>query len=82
MVSRPRSPAHFKIIASSTLLYSSFEIDDPSPSATNFSLGSDSYKGKVFTVELRLHASKTTNGNTCSADSSAVTVKKVIAVDP
>jgi hypothetical protein len=33
-------------------------------------------------VQLRLHASRTLNGLNCTADSPAVTVKKVTAVDP
>jgi hypothetical protein len=64
-----------------TLTYSSFESDATS-SATTFSMGGDSYNGKLWTVDLRLHVSRVLNGTTCSADSGTVTVKKVTAVDP
>jgi hypothetical protein len=63
---------------SATLVYSSFE-SDATPTAVMFSIGSDSYTGQLFSVDLRLHASQ---GSGCSADSAAVTVKKVKAVDP
>jgi hypothetical protein len=66
---------------SATLTYSSFESDATS-SATTFSIGSDSYSGKLWTVQLRLHVTRSLNGSTCSADSAPVTVKKVTAVDP
>jgi hypothetical protein len=66
---------------SSTLVYSGFETD-ASPSAITFTIGSDSYNGNQWSVQLRLHASRTLNGLNCTADSPAVTVKKVTAVDP
>jgi hypothetical protein len=69
---------------SNTLTYSSFEAD-ATPTTVNFSLTSPTsaagnYVAKLFTVELRLHVSDGTA--TCSADSAAVTVKKLVAVDP
>jgi hypothetical protein len=64
-----------------TLTYSSFE-SDATASATTFTIGSDSYSGKVWSIQLRLHVTRTLNGATCSADSSPLTVKKVTAVDP
>jgi hypothetical protein len=66
---------------SSTLNYSSFEADD-TPGPVSFSIGADSYVGKIFEVNLRVHVSRTLNGILCEADSNGVTVKKVIAVDP
>ncbi len=69
---------------SSTLNYSSFEADDPTTDATGaFTLtgiASGNYVGKVHIVQLRVQASDGTTG--CLATSPAVTVKKVIAVDP
>lgn len=64
-----------------TLTYSSFAAD-ATPSSVSFSIGSDSYEGQQYTVQLRLHASRTLNGTVCPANSGAVTVKEVIAVDP
>jgi hypothetical protein len=64
-----------------TLTYSSFETD-ATPTATTFTIGSDSYSGKMWTVLLRVHVSRSLNGSTCTADSPSVTVKKVTAVDP
>ena len=67
---------------SSTFNYSSFEADS-SPSAISFGLSSGSgagnYVGRLYQVQLRLHAS---GAGGCQADSPAVTVKKIIAVDP
>ena len=66
---------------SSTFTYSNFATDDTSPSSTTFTIGSDNYVGKVYTVVLRVHV--TDGGNeSCSANSNDVTVKKVIGVDP
>ena len=65
---------------SSTLTYSSFTADNTSPSTTSFTLGSDSYVGLVYTELLRAHVTAGSSG--CSADSSAATVKKIVAVDP
>jgi hypothetical protein len=64
-----------------TLTYSSFETDT-TPTATTFTIGSDSYTGQLYTVQLRLHAVRNVGGVLCEADSAAVTVKKVRAVDP
>jgi len=61
--------------------YSTFEAD-VTPTATTFSIGSDSYAGKLYTVQLRVHVTRSINGQQCSDDSAAITVKKVIAVDP
>ena len=70
---------------SSTFSYSSFQTDaTPTTLASPFTIGTDSYNGKVWSVQIRVHITRTTNsGNTvCQADSSSVTVKKVIGVDP
>jgi hypothetical protein len=67
---------------STSLAYSSFEADVAPVVPFNFTLGSDSYAGKQWTVNLRLHATRTFSGNVCVADSPAVTVKKVTGVDP
>ena len=67
---------------SSTLSYSSFEADVAPLVPFSFSIGSDSYVGKQWAVNLRLHASRTVGGQVCTADSPPVTVKKVTAVDP
>lgn len=64
-----------------TLTYSNFETD-ATASPVTFTIGSDSYAGKQYTVQLRLHVSRTVNGTLCTADSTGVTVKKVLAVDP
>ena len=64
-----------------TFTYSGFETD-ATASATTFTIGSDSYAGKLWSVQLRVHVTRSLNGSTCSADSSSVTVKKVTAVDP
>ena len=70
---------------STTLVYSSFEADSVASPVT-FTIGSGiaagDYTGKVYQVNLRLHAERTLNGNVCSADSSPVLIKKVTAVDP
>lgn len=66
---------------STSLTYSSFETD-ATASATTFTIGTDSYSGKLWSVQLRLHVVRSINGTTCTADSPAVTVKKVTAVDP
>jgi hypothetical protein len=71
---------------SATLNYSNFETD-AGASSISFMLGSDPYVGLQWVVSFRLHAERQVvkdNGSTlvCSADSSAVTVKKVTAVDP
>jgi hypothetical protein len=63
--------------------YSAFATDDTAPATSQtFSIGSDGYRGEIFTVLIRLHVSKTVGASTCTANSSALTVKKVIAVDP
>jgi hypothetical protein len=66
---------------SGTLVYSSFEADTTG-TAKSFTLDGDSYVGKQFSVDVRLHASDADAGAGCVADSSAVTVKKIIAADP
>jgi len=65
---------------SSTFTYSNFATDDTSPDAATFSIGSDSYAGKIYIVVLRVHI--TDGSASCSANSNDVTVKKVIGVDP
>ena len=64
-----------------TLNYATFE-SDATASPVTFTIGADSYVGDVYAVQLRLHVQRTVNGNICQTDSTAVTVKKVIAVDP
>lgn len=64
-----------------TLVYSSFETDDPSPVLTNFTVGSGNYKGKVYTMKFRAITTRTLNGG-CTATSNEVTVTKIIGVDP
>lgn len=66
---------------SATYTYSSFEADDTSPAASTFSIGTDSYTGKVYSVKFRAKITRSVNGG-CNATSNEVTVKKVIAVDP
>jgi len=66
---------------SATLTYSSFEAD-AAPSATSFAVGADNYVGKLYTVPVRVKARRTLNGVMCQAISSALPVKKIIAVDP
>jgi hypothetical protein len=66
---------------SDTYVYSGFEADDLSPAASTFSIGTDSYSGKIYSVKFRAVTSRSTNGG-CSQNSNEVTVKKVIAVDP
>ena len=67
----------------STLTYSAFETD-ATPTATSFTLASGaaagSYEAKLYTVELRVLI--TDSGTNCTGTSPAVTVKKLIAVDP
>jgi len=68
-----------------TLAYSSFEADSTA-TIESFEIGSGdaagSYEGKLWTVQLRLHAQRTLNGEVCPADSDPVTVTKVTGVDP
>ncbi len=64
-----------------TLAYSSFEAD-VAPTATSFTLGADSYFGKLYTVQIRAKAKRTLNGIVCDAISAPEAVKKVVAVDP
>ena len=47
---------------------------------TGFGNAAGSYVGRLFLVNMRVHGTTTANG--CSADSNAVAVKKVVAVDP
>jgi hypothetical protein len=72
--------------STSTLTYSSFEADDPSPDATQFTIASGaasgSYFGKLHVVQVKARAFKTVSGQVCEGTSAAVTLKKVLAVDP
>ncbi|HKS29678.1 MAG TPA: hypothetical protein VJS44_17770 [Pyrinomonadaceae bacterium] len=61
--------------------YSSFETDS-APVDIGFTLNNNSYVGKQWSVNLRLHVTKVVGSQTCTADSPAVTVKKITAVDP
>jgi hypothetical protein len=66
----------------SSLTFSNFQ----SSAATSFSIdalfgnAAGSYVGRLFVVNLRVAGTTTANG--CSANSNAVVVKKVVAVDP
>ncbi|HET7483199.1 MAG TPA: hypothetical protein VFK89_10100 [Actinomycetota bacterium] len=68
---------------SASYTYSSFETD-ATASSISFSLssgdGAGSYVAKLYQVQLRLRASDGTSD--CTAYSSGVTVKKIVAVDP
>jgi hypothetical protein len=66
---------------SSTLGYSSFETDS-TPQVLDMTIFGDPYQGRLYQVQIRVHAERTVNGLTCTADSPAVTVKKVVAIDP
>ena len=63
------------------LSYSNFEVDS-APAPIAFTLGSDGYIGTQWSVNLRLHVTRNLGSQVCTADSPAVTVKKVTAVDP
>ena len=65
----------------STLSYSSFETDS-TPQVLDMTIIGDPYQGRLYQVQIRVHAERTVNGLTCAADSPPVTVKKIIAVDP
>jgi hypothetical protein len=80
----PSTWANISGATNSTLTYSNFETDDTTADVlgSTFTVGGDTYAGKVFSVDLRVHATKTTGSTTCQADSAAVTVKKLVAVDP
>ena len=68
------------------ITYGTFDTQDTSPEAVTFNIASGAasgdYAGKVWVVDLRLHVSRTLNGQLCEANSPAVTVKKLTAVDP
>ncbi len=68
------------------ITYATFDTQDASPEAVSFNIAtgaaSGAYEGKVWVVDLRLHVSRTLNGQLCEANSPAVTVKKLTAVDP
>ncbi|MFL5733113.1 MAG: hypothetical protein ACJ78Q_07900, partial [Chloroflexia bacterium] len=66
---------------SATLSYCNFAAD-ATPGPVSFSIGADNYTGKLYSVQLRLHAERNLHGNLCSTDSAPVTVKLVNAVDP
>lgn len=66
---------------SATLNYSSFEAD-AAPTVTTFNIDGSAFAGKLWQVQVRLHAERVTQGLTCGADSAPVTLKKVTAVDP
>lgn len=74
--------ANITSATSATLTYSSFEADDldgASVVSGGFTVDGDSYVGKVYAVDLRVHA---TDSAGCSDDSDPVTVKKIVGVDP
>ena len=68
----------------STLTYSAFETHATPTTAPSFSIASGAaagnYEAKLYTVELRVLI--TDSGTNCTGTSPAVTVKKLIAVDP
>jgi hypothetical protein len=57
-------------------------IDPPAVVSGRFTVDSVGYVGKVFSVDLRVHATKTVGGSTCYADSNAVNVTRIVGVDP
>ena len=65
----------------SVVSYSSFETD-ATAAVQNFTINGDPYQGKIWQVQIRLHADRAVNGLVCAADSPPVTVNKVTAVDP
>ena len=73
---------HRPLATATTLTYAGFEADASPTVPFNFSIGSINYTGKQWAVNLRLHATRTVNGQVCTADSPTVTVTKVTAVDP
>lgn len=66
---------------SAMLSYSSFETH-ATPSVHQFNIDGALFAGKLWQVQIRLHAVRVAQGLTCEADSAPVTVKKVVAVDP
>lgn len=66
---------------SASLNYSSFETDS-TPTVKSFNIDGTTYEGKLYQVQLRLHAVRQSGGILCEADSAPLTLKKVIAVDP
>jgi hypothetical protein len=67
---------------SSTLTYSSFAADDLTPDSTgSFQFTGDTYVGKVYVMYFKVRAYKAGSPG-CQQTSTAVTVKKLVAVDP
>jgi hypothetical protein len=66
---------------STTLAYSSFETD-ATPVVQNFTINAELYQGQLWQVQIRLHASRVVGALLCEANSTPITVKKVVAVDP
>ena len=64
-----------------TLGYSGFEAD-ASPTVKDFTLDGFEFEGQMYSVENRLQATRTLNGDVCIVYSSAVPVKMLKAVDP
>ncbi len=68
-----------------TLAYTGFAADAVASTET-VTIGSGNaagtYDAQLWVVFLRLHVTRTINGGTCTASSPAVTVKKLVAVDP
>ena len=66
---------------STTLDYGSFEADS-SASVQSFDIDGTAFAGQLYQVQVRLHATRVSDSTQCEADSAAVLLKKVIAVDP
>lgn len=66
----------------STLTYSSFVADDPSPTTYSDTTDGSPFKGKIYHVQVRLKTTRTINGVTCTSFSDPVTIKMIVAVDP
>ncbi len=66
---------------SASVTYSTFEAD-ATPTVQAFNIDGEPFQGKLFQVQLRLHAERVIGGVTCAADSAPAALKKVIAVDP
>ncbi|MFM1770191.1 MAG: hypothetical protein RJA22_2720 [Verrucomicrobiota bacterium] len=64
-----------------SLTYANFETD-ATPGVQDFTIDGAPFSGKLWQVQVRLHAERLQGSFTCEANSSPVTLKKVTAVDP
>lgn len=80
------TPSVFKDIAGSAnvnpLTYSGFKADDTTPSSISFTLNGVLYRGLKYEVNIRLVATRTLNGQTCSENSNVLKVSYIEAADP